>query len=170
MIDKNNLKSPSVSGTLLIRVTPDQVFQKLKPWYCCGSIKPRGSRLWNISRGQNHFSNWRSTEEENKRIDLYIPNVNPLLTLLYCSDEKLWSMLYCCLRDMYLHFQLYLYLFLNICICIIHGDEKPWGMLYCCWRDDKEELWWCYCSKERAKTYLDSPGIPCHTTQKELFE
>ena len=34
-------------------------------------------------------------------------------------------------------------------------------------RDNKEELWWCYCCTERAKTYLNSPGIPCHTTQRE---
>ena len=41
-------------------------------------------------------------------------------------------------------------------------------MLYCCARDNKEELWWCYCCKERAKTYLNSPGIPCHTTHKRI--
>ena len=50
--------------------------------------------------------------------------------------------------------------------CILRWDGAPWGMLYCCERDNKEELWWCYCCKERAKTYLNSPGIPCHTTHK----
>ena len=35
-------------------------------------------------------------------------------------------------------------------------------------RDNKEELWWCYCCKERAKTYLNSPGIPCHTTHNRI--